>query len=152
METKSRYEVIAELESKKRDLIKERDGLNDELLKKEQYIKSVNDSKIDALNRAERDLTDLVKEIANLEIVFVRREEDLKREKEDKLEALNRKKDKIERSKEDGQNDHERQIERSNNDASNFKTTITDRKTTIEELIKSLDENLERFGKIVKEK
>ena len=37
METKSRYEVISDLEAKKRDLMIERDGLADELRNKEKY-------------------------------------------------------------------------------------------------------------------
>ena len=41
METKSRYEVIADLEEKKRNLITSRDGLNDELRKMERSLKEL---------------------------------------------------------------------------------------------------------------
>lgn len=39
MDTKSRYEVIAELEEKKRTLILERDSFDDKVIKKEKDIK-----------------------------------------------------------------------------------------------------------------
>ena len=42
METKSRYEVIAELEEKKRDLILSRDSLNDNLKNKQKELKMLN--------------------------------------------------------------------------------------------------------------
>lgn len=41
METKSRYEVIANLEDKKRELIRERDGLQEEVKKKEFELKQI---------------------------------------------------------------------------------------------------------------
>jgi hypothetical protein len=39
VETKSRYEVIAELEKQKRDYIRERDGMNLGIMQREQGIK-----------------------------------------------------------------------------------------------------------------
>ncbi|HUS51275.1 MAG TPA: hypothetical protein VMZ91_13995 [Candidatus Paceibacterota bacterium] len=41
METKSRYEVVAELEENKRNLIRERDGLDDKLKGKEKELKDL---------------------------------------------------------------------------------------------------------------
>ena len=41
METKSRYEVISELEEKKRELIMERDSLEDGIHHREKQIKNV---------------------------------------------------------------------------------------------------------------
>jgi len=41
METKSRYEVVAELEEQKRDLIREKAGLGDEEKKIEKEIKEI---------------------------------------------------------------------------------------------------------------
>ena len=80
METKSRYEVIAELEQQKRKLILERDSFEDKVKAKERHIK------------------------------------DLKREVEDAEEDLEA-----------------------------LKGRIDDRKITIAELIKSVDDSLKRF-------
>ena len=91
METKSRYEVIAELEGKKRDLILERDGLNDEAKAKD-----------DALR-------------------------DLKRQKDDTIVILDRK------------------IEDAEHNFKRFTDTLEERKTTVNELIASVDESLKRF-------
>jgi len=41
METKSRYEVIADLESQKRNLIREKDGLDKVLLSKKKELKEM---------------------------------------------------------------------------------------------------------------
>lgn len=94
METKSRYEVIAELEGKKRDLIKERDSLDEESKAKD-------------------------KSLVNLE-----------RQKVDTIVIL------------------DRQIEDAKEEADRFKTTMTERKVTVEELINSVNDSLDRFGKL----
>ena len=94
METKSRYEVIAELEGKKRDLIKERDNLVEESKAKD-------------------------KSLVNLE-----------RQKVDTIVIL------------------DRQIEDAKEEADRFKTTMTERKVTVEELIGSVNDSLDRFGKL----
>lgn len=87
METKSRYEVIAELEEKKRNLIINRDNLPGELKEKEKELKM------------------------------------LKREVEDKEEE----------NKE-------------------FEEAIESQKATINELIKSTDDSLNRFAELAKKK
>ena len=94
METKSRYEVIAELETKKRELIKEGNGLNDVLIAKEKSLKNVEREKSDDMLAYDRRIEDLLDEIKN------------------------------------------------------FKDTMKERKETITELIKSIDESLARFGKL----
>ena len=94
METKSRYEVIAELEGKKRDLIKERDGLEDEVKEKEDQLRN------------------------------------LKRQKEDNITAL------------------DRSIEDAEYNISRFRDTMDERKITINALIESVNESLDRFGKL----
>ncbi len=91
METKSRYEVIAELEGKKRDLIKERDGLKDEARDKENALR------------------------------------DLERQKADTIVK------------------YDRAIEDAKVDMEKFKENMGEKKTTVEELIKSVDESLSRF-------
>jgi len=94
METKSRYEVISELEAKKRELIKERDGMKNEL------------------DRTEMALT------------------------------------RLERQKADNTNILDRQIEDVKKEISKFKDNIAERKVTIQELIRSVDDSLERFSKL----
>jgi len=98
METKSRYEVIAELESKKRELIKEKDTLNDTLKNKERQLK------------------------------------DLERRKSDTIMVV------------------DRQIEDQKEEIVHFKETMAERKETIVELIKSMDDSLARFGELNKAK
>ena len=91
METKSRYEVICELESKKRELIKERDSLGQNLLQKQKGLKDFERQKSDTMLICDRKIEDLKDEIKN------------------------------------------------------FESTMAERKETIIELIKSVDDSLERF-------
>ena len=98
METKSRYEVIAELETKKRELIREQNSFADQLKNKERAVK------------------------------------DLERTRDDNTMVLNRK------------------IEDANEGLNHFKDTMTERKETIKELVKSIDESLARFGKLAETK
>lgn len=94
MEIKSRYQVISDLEEKKRSLIEERDNLNQQKLQKEKEVKNV------------------------------------ERNKDDQAIAWDRK------------------IEDCKEDLSNFEANMTERKETIVELIKSVDDSLERFGQM----
>ena len=152
METKSRYEVIAELEKQKRDLIKERDGLQDTLLNKSNELELLRKSREDAINRAERSLKDLgdkqFRESKNID----REVEDLNRKKEDLLLNIESEKEKVERSKEDAINHHDRSLNIRTIELTNFKETLETRKITINELIKGVDESLERFANAQKTK
>lgn len=94
METKSRYEVISDLEKQKRDLIQERDGLTELKNTKEKDLKMI------------------------------------ERNKSDQIIAWDRK------------------IEDSKEDIKNFEATMTERKETIEELIKSVEDSLNRFSQL----
>ena len=96
-DTKSRYEVISELEQQKRALIIERNELNDTLKEKERHIKL-----------SEREKNDKI-------ILWDRRIDDL------------------------------------NEDLVNFKESMEEKKETIKELIKSVDDSLARFGKLAKQ-
>jgi seryl-tRNA synthetase len=96
METKSRYEVIAELETKKRELIKEKNGLNDELLDREKALKMKERQKSDTNIILDREIEDLKEGIEN------------------------------------------------------FKRTMEERKETLGELIKSVDDSLARFNDLNK--
>ena len=66
METKSRYEVISDLEVQKRELIKERDGFGDKIKAKQQGIKDVERQKGDHLIAWDRKLEDLNTELNTL--------------------------------------------------------------------------------------
>ncbi|MCH8208894.1 MAG: UPF0175 family protein [Nitrospinae bacterium] len=62
METKSRYEVIAELEGKKRDLIKERDSLNDVAKAKANELRDLERKKEDTIVVLGRQIDDAKEE------------------------------------------------------------------------------------------
>ena len=98
METKSRYEVMSDLEQKKRDLIRERESLNDLLLEKEKKLKM------------------------------------LERQKADNIMII------------------DRQMEDVTLDINNFKAMVVEKKQTITELLKSVEDSLSRFGKLLENK
>ena len=64
METKSRYEVISDLEMKKRELIRERDGLKDALRAKEINLKEAERKKVDTIVFLDRQISDIKEEVA----------------------------------------------------------------------------------------
>lgn len=78
METKSRYEVISEMEKNKRDLIRERDGLNDQLLEKQKKVKAIERQKNDTVIILDRQIEDVKEDIANFEKTLVERKETIK--------------------------------------------------------------------------
>ena|SRR3990167_6544387 len=96
METKSRYEVVSDLEAKKRELIQERDSFSDKITEKENNIKTI------------------------------------ERQRDDTIVILNRK------------------IDDAKVDLEKFNKTIDQRKETITELIRSIDESLARFSSMQK--
>ena len=98
METKSRYEVVADLESKKRDLINERDNLDEDARKKEKEFRE------------------------------------------------------LERMQEDNATVMARKVNDAKEDADKFKERMEERKITINELIKSVEDSLERFNKLTASK
>lgn len=63
MQTKSRYEVISDLESQKRQLIKDKEGLTRELLVKENELKIAERNKEDMNRAIERQIADKKEEI-----------------------------------------------------------------------------------------
>jgi len=83
MDIKSRYEVISDLESKKRELIKERDGFKDRIKSQKRTIK-----------------------------------------------------------------DSERELEDAREELKDFEETVVERQATIRELIKSVEDSLNRFSKL----
>lgn len=98
MEAKSRYEVISELEQKKRELIKERDGFSDILDNKSKAIVMMERQQSDNNVVMDRNITDLKEELVK------------------------------------------------------FNISIDERKETITELITSMNDSLERFGKLSKDR
>lgn len=94
MDIKSRYEVISELEQQKRELILERDTLQDLLLQKERELKDIERRKEDSVREFDRKIADMKEATAH------------------------------------------------------FKKTMDERKETIKELIKSVDDSLGRFSKL----
>ena len=63
METKSRYEVISNLESQKRDLIRERDGIDEQLVVMNDQAALQERNKEDTLRNLERQAEDTKKKI-----------------------------------------------------------------------------------------
>lgn len=59
METKSRYEVIAELEAKKRDLILDRDSFTDKLEEKARELREAERNKTDQMVAHDRKIDDI---------------------------------------------------------------------------------------------
>lgn len=130
METKSRYEVISELEEKKRSYIKERDELDFEVKSKERNVVNLKRTKAD-IEAQKRDF-DLKEANAR---------EDLERKRKDFEFRLGNTEVNL-----------DRQIEDAEEDIQNFKATVEKRKETLNELIKSVDASLERFGKLHEKK
>lgn len=75
METKSRYEVIADLEKQKRDLIREKNGLNDVLRGKETKQKEMERTKADNIMVLDRKIEDLKEDVDNFKKTMEERKE-----------------------------------------------------------------------------
>jgi len=78
METKSRYEVISELEAKKRELIRERDTYNDRLVEKEKALKMMERDKQDSIVQFDRDIADRKDDINNFKKTIDEKKETVK--------------------------------------------------------------------------
>jgi len=78
METKSRYEVISDLEEKKRELIQERDGLNDQLKVKDKAVKEMERNKSDNNMVIDRKIEDLKEDVDNFKENMEERKETIK--------------------------------------------------------------------------
>ena len=128
METKSRYEVISDLEKQKRDLIREKDSLEDQTKDKERKILSL-----------ERYKDDIKKQKTDFGLKIANKLQDLEREKAEFGFIIS-----------NTEEDLDRKIVDAKDDVTYFKDTVGKWKATIQELIKSIDENLERFGSIAK--
>ena len=75
METKSRYEVIADLESQKRALIIERDNLNNLLLDKQKMLNGQERRKEDNVRNMDREIADITEGIAEFKKTMAERKE-----------------------------------------------------------------------------
>ncbi len=93
MNVKSRYEVIADLESKKRELIKEKNGLNDTLLEKEKELTIQERQKDDNIIIMDRKLEDIQEDIDSFKETMDEKEEtieELIESVDDSLERFNK--------------------------------------------------------------
>lgn len=141
METKSRYEVIAELEANKRNLIKERDSLMDSLIQKKQTSDNFERNLKDFETFFKRRIDDLDRKKETL----LRKKEDFLKDSDRQVLDLEKEKEDINRQKEDNIIITTRKLEDSKQEVINFEKTINDRRDTIKELIESIDESLNRF-------
>lgn len=128
METKSRYEVTADLEGKKRNLIRERDGLDFDVTDKEKTVLELERRKEDQ--------------------VIVKQDFELKQSKA--IQELDREKIEFEFRMKNGELGLDREIVDAKKDVADFKTTMEQRKDTITDLIASVDKSLERIGTLQK--
>jgi len=84
METKSRYEVISDLESQKRQLILEKDSLDEELKNKEKALEKVMRQKEDNTVILDRQIADAKDDVEN----FKTRMKELKVTKETLIKSV----------------------------------------------------------------
>jgi len=126
METKSRYEVISNLEEQKRSLVRERDNLTDSIKDKERDVKN---------------LVRVKEDIAKQKVDF-----DMKQG--DALQKLAREKSDFNFRIANTEDEYDRKIVDAKEDLEYFKSQVENKKKTVNELIKGVDESLERFGKL----
>ncbi len=126
METKSRYEVIADLEKQKRILIRERDALDDETNLKQRNITILG-----------RQKEDIAKQREDFELNQSNAMQDLKRKANDFNFKIKNTEDQI-----------DREIVDADEDLTIYKDSIEQKKKTANELIQGVNESLERFGKL----
>lgn len=126
METKSRYEVIADLEKQKRILICEKAEIDDEVKIKERIVKN--------LKRGKEDLA--------------KKDEDFKMEQANAISDLDRKRTNWEFKMKNTKEQVDREVEDAKEDVINYKKSVDAKKKTFDELIKGINESLERFGKL----
>lgn len=70
METKSRYQVIAELEERKRQLIQERDSFEEHLIEKEMSLKQHDRKREDTMRVLDREREDIEADIVNFKALM----------------------------------------------------------------------------------
>ena len=128
METKSRYEVISNLEEQKRSLIRERDELQNKAKEKERIVTNL-----------ERNKEDITKQKQDFEMKRYNQMQDLEREKSDFDFKIDNTEDVV-----------NREIIDAIEDLKYFKETINKSRETVEELIEGVNQSLERFGKLQK--
>lgn len=126
METKSRYEVISELEAKKRSLIEKRDALGEEI-----YAKKL------GISDLERQKEDIDTHKKDFDIKEQNKIADLERERKDFEFKIKNTETKL-----------DRQIEDAKKDLELFESELDAKKKTYGELIKGVNESLERFASL----
>ena len=142
METKSRYEVLSDLEAKKRELIKERDSLNDELRAKQHEEKELERNGEGLIVVFDRNLKDLGRTVE----ILHREKADYLNLNDRKMRDVEIKREDLQRQKDDNIVLNQRKIEDIKVDIENFIKTMNERKETIKELITSVEESIKRFN------
>ena len=130
METKSRYQVIAELEEKKNALIRERDATSDTTKVKE----------LEILNM-ERQIEDIKVQKEDFALQQKNKEAEIKRETED-----------FEFKIKNTESIFKRNLADAKGNLAHFKSQEKDTKETLNELIKGVDDSLERFNNLQSKK
>ena len=98
----------------------------------------------------EREKEDITKAKEDFDLKEANAKEDAERELQKAKESLERGRKDFEFRIGNTESEKDRQIEDSKEDLENFKTTVTQRKETIGELISSVDKSLERMGTLQK--
>lgn len=128
METKSRYQVIAELEEKKNALIRERDATSDDTKEKE----------LEILNM-KRQIEDI--EVQKTDFAF---------QQKNSKAALDREQEDFEFKIKNTESIFKRNLTDAKAKLEHFKSQEKDTKETLNELIKGVDDSLERFNNLQK--
>ena len=130
METKSRYQVIAELEEKKNSLIRERDATSDTIKIKDMEILNM-----------ERQIEDIKIQKEDFALQMKNKEAEIKRESED-----------FEFKIKNTESIFNRNLEDAKANLEHFKSQEKEKKETLNELIKGVDDSLERFNNLQSKK
>ena len=128
METKSRYQVIAELEDKKNALIRERDGTKDDIQNKEHEILNI-----------ERAIEDISVQKEDFNLAQTNEKLDLERKKTD-----------FDFKIKNTESVYNRNLEDAKTKLEHFKSVEEEKTKTLNELIAGVDSSLERFNKLQK--
>ena len=128
METKSRYQVIAELEDKKSNLIRERDGTKE------------------ATQKQEQDILNIQRAIEDISV----QKEDFNLAQTNKVAELEREKIDFQFKIKNTESIFNRNLEDAKTKLKNFTAVEKEKTATLNELIKGVDSSLERFNKLAK--
>lgn len=144
MEVKSRYEVIADLENKKRELIKERDSIDREVFNKEKDIIAMK-CRLDDVDKQIEDFN-LTKEIELDNLAREKERFDL--DHKNKVADVERKNKDFDFKIKNTRISFERTIHVAEKELEYEKSQKENKIKTINEMINGVNESLERFAKL----